>query len=90
MTMDQLNAAKAAAAQEIEKLMAEVDNAALALKAKKSELKAAQKKLVALGKQEEAAAQAEAELKRQEEAKKVMAAFMESGKTLDEALEALK
>ena len=88
--LEQLLTEKNAALAAIETLTVAVDDAQAALKAKKSELKAAQKKLKNLEKQESAAAAQAEQQQRKVEAEKLASAFMESGKSLEEILELLK
>ena len=80
---ESISEAKAAVATQIEALTSEVNEAAAALKAKKAELKDAQKQLAKIEKQEAALAE-------QADAEKLATAFLESGKSLDEVLRALQ
>ena len=64
--------------------------AAAALKAKKAELKDAQKQLAKIEKQEAALAEQAAQNQRKADAEKLATAFLESGKSLDEVLRALQ
>lgn len=74
----------------IEALTSEVNEAAAALKAKKAELKDAQKQLAKIEKQEAALAEQAAQNQRKADAEKLATAFLESGKSLDEVLRALQ
>ena len=76
MSVEAIEAAIAAAEEEVAKLAAD-------LKAKKAELKA-------LVKEKEAAVAAEAERKAEEDKKAIMDAIAASGKTVEEILELLK
>ncbi len=87
---EQLAAAQAATREEIAKLSEIVIQSAEQLKAKKAELKAAQKRLKNLNEQEETMRQREEIAQRRVEAETLVAAYIESGKSLDEALEALR
>lgn len=90
MTVEQIADEKAAIAKEIEEATAAVNEAAQFLKDKKAALKAAQKKLAKFEKQEAAlTAQAEQE-QRKADAERLAAAFLASGKSLDEVLNMLK
>ena len=72
--------------------LSELDGAgiAAALKAKKAELKDAQKQLAKIEKQEAALAEQAAQNQRKADAEKLATAFLESGKSLDEVLRALQ
>lgn len=89
-TMEQLEAAKAEIQDEISTLNTDLEEMAQLLKSKKADLKAAQKALAALEKQEAALAEQAAKEKRQEEANTLAAAFLDSGKSLEEILKLLE
>ena len=88
--LEQLLNDKSAALAAVETLTAELENALAAVKAKKSELKAAQKKLRGLEKLESVAAAQAQEQQRKAEIEQLASVLVESGKSLDELRELLK
>ncbi len=88
-TLDQIVAAKAEAAQEVESIAAEIDAAAAELKEKKAMLKAAKKRLAALEADEAAAREVESAQQRKAEAERIADVILKSGKTADEVMAAL-
>lgn len=90
VSAESISESKAAVTAQIEALTSEVNEVAAALKGKKAELKDAQKQLVKIEKQETALAEQAAQNQRKADAEKLAAAFLESGKSLDEVLSALQ